>query len=60
MTTINAWHFVGDCLRDGRPIPADGEWLIHKGPVEICASGRTHHAQLHSEHREYVRNKEAA
>lgn len=37
--TIKAWHFVGDCLRDGRPIPADGEWLVHTGPIEICASG---------------------
>ena len=39
MTTIKAWHFVGDRLRDGRPIPADGEWLVHEGPIEICASG---------------------
>ena len=36
---IAAWHFVGDALRDGRPIPADGEWLVHTGPVEICATG---------------------
>ena len=24
-----AWHFVGDRLRDGRPVPKDGEWLEH-------------------------------
>jgi hypothetical protein len=34
-----AWHFVGSRLRDGRRIPKDGEWLVHKGPIEICASG---------------------
>ena len=21
------YHFVSDTLRDGRPVPADGEWL---------------------------------
>lgn len=36
---MRAWHFVGDKLRDGRPIPADGEWLVHEGPVQICESG---------------------
>lgn len=36
---IQAWHFVGDTLRDGRPIPPDGEWLIHDGPVIPCKSG---------------------
>ena len=34
-----AYHFVGDTLRDGRPVPADGEWLEHEGEVELCASG---------------------
>ena len=34
-----AWHFVGDTLRDGSPIPADGEWLEHKGPMVLCESG---------------------
>ena len=38
------WHFVGDTLRDGSPIPPDGEWLVHTGSVEICASGL--HASL--------------
>ncbi len=34
-----AWHFVGDTLRDGSPIPADGELLHYTGRVEICRSG---------------------
>ena len=38
-STILAWHFVGAKLLDGRPIPADGEWLVHDGPVAICKSG---------------------
>ncbi len=36
---IDAWHFVGDTLRDGRPIPADGEVLVHDGDIELCVSG---------------------
>jgi hypothetical protein len=40
-----AYHFVGDTLRDGRSIPADGEWLEHTGPVTICETGL--HASLH-------------
>jgi hypothetical protein len=34
-----AWHFVEKTLRDGSPIPKDGVWLEHKGPVVICESG---------------------
>lgn len=34
-----AYHFTGDRLRDGRPIPAIGETLVHEGPVVICKSG---------------------
>ena len=33
------WHFVGDTLRDGRPIPADGEWLEHDGQLVMCERG---------------------
>jgi len=33
------WHFVNDTLRDGSPIPADGEWLEYDGPCVICESG---------------------
>jgi hypothetical protein len=39
MNTIKAWHFVGDTLRDGSPVPADGVKLIHTGPVVPCKSG---------------------
>ena len=47
--SVTAYHFVGATLRDGRPIPADGEWLVHDGPVVICetelhASRRPWHA----------------
>ena len=38
MTNL-AWHFVGATLRDGRPIPPDGEWLVHDGPLVLCHSG---------------------
>jgi hypothetical protein len=34
-----AWHFVDKTLRDGSPVPADGEWLVHTGPVSMCKSG---------------------
>ena len=33
------YHFVGETLMDGRPIPPNGEWLIHDGPVAPCESG---------------------
>ena len=36
---IRAWHFVGDILRDGRPVPKDGQWLEHEGPIALCESG---------------------
>lgn len=36
---ILAWHFTGNTLRDGRPIPKPGETLIHDGPIEWCQSG---------------------
>jgi len=39
------YHFTGDILRDGRPIPAVGEWLEHDGPVVPCKSGL--HASEH-------------
>jgi hypothetical protein len=34
-----AWHFVSNTLRDGRPIPPDGEWLVHDGKCVICETG---------------------
>ena len=37
---MRAWHFTnGDKLRDGRPLPKNGELLKHNGPVNICESG---------------------
>jgi hypothetical protein len=36
---VLAWHFVGDALRDRRPVPADNVTLKHKGKLELCASG---------------------
>jgi hypothetical protein len=36
---MKAWHFVGETLRDGRPVPADGEWLEHDGELVMCKSG---------------------
>jgi len=42
---VKAYHFTGDTLRDGRPIPPIGEWLEHDGPVVPCASGL--HASAH-------------
>ncbi|MGH9426652.1 MAG: DUF7666 domain-containing protein [Terriglobia bacterium] len=42
--SLRAWHFVGSILRDGRPIPPDGEWLEHTGPLILCESGL--HASL--------------
>ena len=40
-----AYHFVGDTLRNGDPIPTDGEWLEYAGPLVMCESGL--HASLH-------------
>ena len=36
---MKAWHFVSETLRDGRPIPPDGEWLVHDGELVMCESG---------------------
>ena len=45
MTTIRAWHFVGDTLRDGSPIPADGVLLKFDGKPIPCHQGL--HASEH-------------
>jgi len=34
-----AWHFTGDKLRDGSPIPPIGHTLVHTGEIKMCASG---------------------
>jgi len=39
-----AWHFVGNRLRDGAPIPKDGEKLIYPGQPILCERGL--HASL--------------
>ena len=36
---ILAWHFVGDRLRDGRPVPPDGQLLVHVGQVVLYEKG---------------------
>jgi hypothetical protein len=43
---LEAWHFVGATLRDGRPIPPDNQWLVHDGPVVPCKSGLHASARL--------------
>ena len=40
-----AYHFTGDTLRNGEPIPAIGKVLRHKGPIIPCESGL--HASTH-------------
>jgi hypothetical protein len=44
-TSVRAYHFVGATLRDGSPIPPDGVWLEHTGPITICQAG--YHASRH-------------
>lgn len=39
MSDVLAWHFVGDTLRDGRPIPLAGVTLRHDAPLVLCESG---------------------
>jgi hypothetical protein len=36
---MKAWHFTSDKLRDGSPIPAIGEKLVHDGELIMCKSG---------------------
>jgi hypothetical protein len=33
------YHFTDGKLRDGRPLPPIGEWLIHDGPIIVCKRG---------------------
>ena len=39
------YHFVGDTLRDGQPIPADEVWLVQEGKIIPCRVGL--HASEH-------------
>ena len=34
-----AWHFVGDKLRDGSPLPKVGKWEHYSGKLQLCNSG---------------------
>jgi len=34
-----AWHFTGNTLRDGSPIPPIGHTLVFPGVIEMCRSG---------------------
>ncbi len=34
-----AWHFVGRKLRNGQPVPEDGEVLRHDGELVMCNEG---------------------
>jgi len=43
--TMLGWHFTGDTLRDGSPIPAIGEWLSVDGDIKPCVRGL--HASEH-------------
>ncbi len=36
---MKAWHFTNDTLRDGRPLPPDGEVLRHDGDLVMCQQG---------------------
>ncbi len=42
---MKAFHFTGNTLRDGRPIPERGKWLEHHGELVPCKSGL--HASKH-------------
>jgi len=39
MKTFFAWHFTGDKLRDGSPLPEVGKWEHFSGKLELCKSG---------------------
>ena len=36
---IYGWHFTDKTLRDGRPVPDEGIWLEHEGPIKMCETG---------------------
>ena len=36
---MKAWHFVGETLRDGSPVPADGVTLRYDGDIALCCRG---------------------
>jgi hypothetical protein len=48
---IICWHFVGDKLRDGSPVPAVGQTLIVGGRIACCPSTADGEAGLHGSRR---------
>jgi hypothetical protein len=36
---VKAYHFTGEKLRNGAPVPPVGEWLEYEGEIEPCVSG---------------------
>ena len=44
---IKAYHFVGETLRNGQPVPPDGEWLEYGGPLPVIMCERGLHASKH-------------
>ena len=41
---MKAWHWVGDTLRDGSPVPRDGKKLVYPQSPILCKRG--YHASL--------------
>ena len=39
MKTLRCYHFTGETLRNGQPIPRKGMWIKHPGDVIPCKSG---------------------
>ena len=39
MMAYYGWHFTGEELRDGSPLPAVGEWEQYDGPCVMCERG---------------------
>ena len=39
METITGWHFTGNRLRNGDPIPPVGEWIRAEGTIVLCRNG---------------------
>ena len=42
-----AWHFVGERLHNGDPVPSDGEWLEYRGVLPLIPCERGLHACVH-------------
>jgi hypothetical protein len=42
---VIGYHFVGETLRDGSPVPQDGVWLHYEGDIKLFVAG--YHGSLH-------------